>query len=296
MAEHSHLSIGEVLSLLQDEFPDVTISKIRFLESQGLLDPERTPSGYRKFYAEDIDRLRWILTEQREHFLPLKVIKDRLEEHGPGVPPPTAAPAGPPSTDPSSAPGEDDQAPTDGRPVDPRGEVDASTGTLPIWMADVAREQAARKAAAIGRSQPDVGTTRPSPLDAGPTAVTLTRSELAHASGLTDHQIGELEQYGLLGAQHIGDDEVYDGNGLVVSQKAAALFDRGLSARHLRAFKLAADREAALFEQLVMPLLKQRNAEGRARAVTELAELTALTEALHAALLRTALRGHLHQT
>ena len=76
--ERTHLSIGEVLSLLQDEFPDVTISKIRFLESQGLLDPERTPSGYRKFYDDDIERLRWILPQQRDHFLPLKVIKDRL--------------------------------------------------------------------------------------------------------------------------------------------------------------------------------------------------------------------------
>ena len=76
------LSIGEVLSLLKDEFPDVTISKIRFLESQGLIDPERTPSGYRKFYDPDIDRLRWILRQQRENFLPLKVIKGRLSEEG----------------------------------------------------------------------------------------------------------------------------------------------------------------------------------------------------------------------
>ena len=73
-----HRSIGEVLSLLRGEFPDVTISKIRFLESQGLVDPERTPSGYRRFYDKDIDRLRWILRQQRENYLPLKVIKDRL--------------------------------------------------------------------------------------------------------------------------------------------------------------------------------------------------------------------------
>jgi DNA-binding transcriptional MerR regulator len=84
--EHAHLSIGEVLSLLLEEFPDVTISKIRFLESQGLLDPERTPSGYRKFYEADIERLRWILTQQRENFLPLKVIKDRLDEVESGAP------------------------------------------------------------------------------------------------------------------------------------------------------------------------------------------------------------------
>ena len=78
-----HLSIGEVLATLRDEFPDITISKIRFLESQGLIDPERTPSGYRKFYGPDIDRLRWILHQQKENFLPLKVIKGRLEEAGP---------------------------------------------------------------------------------------------------------------------------------------------------------------------------------------------------------------------
>src|SRR5579859_2846141 len=85
MPERAHLSIGEVLSLLREEFPDVTISKIRFLESQGLVDPERTPSGYRKFYDEDVERLRWILRQQRENFLPLKVIKGRLSEHGTDV-------------------------------------------------------------------------------------------------------------------------------------------------------------------------------------------------------------------
>src|SRR5690606_33793086 len=74
-----YLSIGEVLGLLLEEFPDVTISKIRFLESQGLISPERTPSGYRKFYETDVELLRVILTEQRQNYLPLRVIKDRLE-------------------------------------------------------------------------------------------------------------------------------------------------------------------------------------------------------------------------
>ena len=78
MTTRSYLSIGDVLTLLRQEFPDVTISKIRFLESQGLVNPERTPSGYRKFYEQDVERLRWVLRQQREHFLPLKVIKDRL--------------------------------------------------------------------------------------------------------------------------------------------------------------------------------------------------------------------------
>src|SRR6056297_603611 len=74
-----HLSIGEVLALLLEEFPDITISKIRFLESQGLIDPERTASGYRKFYADDVELLRCILREQRENYLPLRVIKDRID-------------------------------------------------------------------------------------------------------------------------------------------------------------------------------------------------------------------------
>src|SRR5712691_1406390 len=78
MATRSYMSIGEVLVTLKTEFPDVTISKIRFLEGEGLIDPERTQSGYRKFYDPDVTRLRQILRLQRDEYLPLKVIKDRL--------------------------------------------------------------------------------------------------------------------------------------------------------------------------------------------------------------------------
>jgi len=74
-------SIGEVLALLRTEFADVSISKIRFLESQGLVNPERTASGYRKFRDDDVARLRYILRQQKEHFLPLKVIKGRLTQN-----------------------------------------------------------------------------------------------------------------------------------------------------------------------------------------------------------------------
>ena len=80
MSSRTYLSIGDVLTLLREEFPDVTISKIRFLESQGLVNPERSPSGYRKFFDHDVERLRWVLRQQREHFLPLKVIRDRLAD------------------------------------------------------------------------------------------------------------------------------------------------------------------------------------------------------------------------
>jgi DNA-binding transcriptional MerR regulator len=78
MATRNYQSIGEVLVSLKAEFPDITISKIRFLEAKGLIEPERTPSGYRKFYEGDIDRLRSILKMQRGEYLPLKVIKERL--------------------------------------------------------------------------------------------------------------------------------------------------------------------------------------------------------------------------
>ncbi len=82
MATRSYMSIGEILVALKPEFPDITISKIRFLEGEGLIDPERTPSGYRKFYDKDVERLRTILRMQRDEYLPLKVIKERLEDGG----------------------------------------------------------------------------------------------------------------------------------------------------------------------------------------------------------------------
>lgn len=78
MPESDQLSIGEVINLLRDDFPDVSVSKIRFLESQGLIDPDRTGSGYRQFDGNDVARLRFILQQQRDHFLPLKVIKSKL--------------------------------------------------------------------------------------------------------------------------------------------------------------------------------------------------------------------------
>lgn len=78
MPDTENLSIGEVINLLRDDFPDVSVSKIRFLESQGLIDPDRSGSGYRQFGSTDVARLRFILQQQRDHFLPLKVIKSKL--------------------------------------------------------------------------------------------------------------------------------------------------------------------------------------------------------------------------
>jgi len=87
MSTRKPLTIGETINLLKAEFPDVTVSKVRFLESQGLIHPERSASGYREFRSADIDRIRYILRQQRDHFLPLRVIKSKLTAWGRGEEP-----------------------------------------------------------------------------------------------------------------------------------------------------------------------------------------------------------------
>jgi DNA-binding transcriptional MerR regulator len=87
-AVSAYMTIGDVLGRLRAEFPDVTISKIRFLESEGLIEPERSPSGYRKFTHGDVERLRFILAAQRDHYLPLRVIKEQLQARDRGAEPP----------------------------------------------------------------------------------------------------------------------------------------------------------------------------------------------------------------
>ncbi|MBO4259339.1 transcriptional regulator FtsR [Streptomyces griseorubiginosus] len=90
-ADSGLMSIGTVLNVLRDEFPEVTISKIRFLESEGLVEPQRTPSGYRKFTAADVERLGHVLRMQRDHYLPLKVIREHLDAVERGEAPPLPA-------------------------------------------------------------------------------------------------------------------------------------------------------------------------------------------------------------
>ncbi|SER61683.1 MerR family regulatory protein [Propionibacterium cyclohexanicum] len=102
MAQAPLRSIGQVLTILKAEFPDVSISKIRFLEGEGLVSPERAPSGYRKYSQADIDRLRYILRVQRDQYLPLKVIRENLELMDAGKEPPRAEPPPPPPVESSS--------------------------------------------------------------------------------------------------------------------------------------------------------------------------------------------------
>ena len=113
------LTIGEVLAVLRDDFPDVTISKIRYLESEDLVHPQRTPSGYRKFSRADVSRLRYVLAAQRDQYLPLKVIKEHLEALDRGEPLPGGGPAVAP-------------------PPPPPGE-DGATGTPPLTSEQFAR-------------------------------------------------------------------------------------------------------------------------------------------------------------
>jgi len=103
------MGIGEVLRRLSDEFPDVSISKIRFLESEGLIEPQRTASGYRKFSYPDLERLRYILAAQRDHYLPLKVIREHLDAIARGLEPPAFAGAPPRAPAPVITDGASDQ-------------------------------------------------------------------------------------------------------------------------------------------------------------------------------------------
>ena len=241
MATRPYLSIGEVLTLLKDEFPDVTISKIRFLESQGLLDPERTPSGYRKFYDNDVARLRWILRQQREHFLPLKVIKGRLVG-------------------------------------DTEGEGEGEEQT-----------------ADVGTRIPVATSGDPDPLAPPRSGTSLTLQELATSCALEPDDLKELERYGLIASRTVGGTAYYDDDALSAAHVAAGFMKFGVEARHLRMYKTAAEREAGFFEQVVMPMLKQRNPDARRQAGETLAELARLGQRLRSAMLRNALRDYLEE-
>jgi DNA-binding transcriptional MerR regulator len=373
MSERSHLSIGEVLSLLREEFPDVTISKIRFLESQGLVDPERTPSGYRKFYDHDVERLRWILRQQREHFLPLKVIRGRLTDQGEEVDelgladeddgrpdsgddagdlrePPVLAPTARADSDSAAevserepaqvaaalsantATSEGDGVPS-GRPGPPPAE--SSPDLQPAGVA------AAAAAAASGPPSPRQAEAKPSTPAPRPTHVTpslfaearsdQTRSaaqgrsaapppkpggaapkpggtarrgrqasdetesysvdELATAAGATAELVAELKQFGLVSPHAVvAGTPYFDECALAVTRAAAQFAGYGVEVRHLRAWRNAADREAGLFEQIVLPLLRQRNPQARLQAADTLSDLARLGGDLRSALLDQAIR------
>jgi DNA-binding transcriptional MerR regulator len=408
VVERTYLSIGDVLSLLREEFPDITISKIRFLESRGLLIPERTPSGYRKFYEHDVDRLRWILRQQRENFLPLKVIKGRLEGNEPSseptpmfevvgegdAPPPleavyvgssngsyggaepdervpaevgvgaarraTVAAARPrvsagtgaitPRRAPEARADERHSASSGPEPSDPSdrsdpsdlhaGDIDtthssvdamptasgsgdatappaagapATSAAPPRLAAPIDMQVAAIDVQAANASSPDnAGSGRRAdstaarvpptsgrgflpaggaPVDSGSLAgASLTAAELAQASGLDAAQVEELESYGLIESRMVAGVPCYDENALVVCGLASGFARFGVEARHLRLFKHAAERQASLYSQIVMPLLRQRNPDARRRAHDDLTRLSDLGASMQACFAKAVLR------
>ncbi len=232
MPTRNYQSIGEVLVSVKTEFPDITISKIRFLESEGLIDPERTPSGYRKFYEKDVDRLKSILRMQRDEYLPLKVIKDRLLE----------------------------QESPDGQ------------GDIPTVAATPDAEEE---------------------LTEPPTGLQMSIDEMSAATGIDRDRIRELEGFGLVCSHGPEGARYYDGDDYIVLSIVKDFFRFGVEPRHLTMYKHFEEREAAFFETIVMPQLRQRNPDARRTASSSLTDLAKASRKLKQALLRTNLRQHL---
>lgn len=245
-------TIGEVLNRLKEEFEDITISKIRFLESEGLIHPDRTDSGYRKFTEEDVDRLRYVLRSQRDRYLPLKVIKEELDRIDAGLPVEVPAP--------------------------PLGPVTADDAPEPV---------ASSPPATTTPRTPEVDDA--SSVIAPPTDVQLSLSELCDVTGLSIAQIRQLGDHGL-----IEGDQTFDGDDLQIARTAARLIDLGLEPRHLRMYLQFAVREIGVYEQLVVPLLKQRNPDSRARAQEQLDDLARHGSRLYRTMLGRRLRELLH--
>ena len=368
-ATAGHLSIGEVLAMVQQDFPDVTISKIRFLESQGLIAPERTGSGYRKFYEADIERLRWILHQQRDNFLPLKVIKNMLEQGVDQYDPMGDQPTLWSTTtdldllDPSTVQDDEDDEDED----DPSLSDEAAAGAermSPAHPAVASATQRSEDSTSAQRSRAllpearnaqrdaDLATETTStsgepvtesnrPAHATPADVVaalqedprikgrsrkgssasngdgsssaqsepseaarsgrgkparkkkssasdtlLSAEELCELCSISEDLLAGLEQYGLVVPGFMGGRPTYDGEAVEVAHFAARYAELGVEPRHLRMYKVSAEREAGFVEQLVVPLMKQRNPASRQQAAERCDELLAMGAELHAALLQ----------
>jgi DNA-binding transcriptional MerR regulator len=250
------LSIVEVLGLLRPEFPDVTISKLRFLEAEGLVEPMRAPSGYRKYTRAHVERLRFVLAAQRDRYLPLRVIREQVEaldrgERVVGLPPLPS----PPSV-----------------PAPARVPVVAAVPAAPT---------------PVSAPVPSVAPVAPAPRTDFADNARLTREQLAERSGLDEAGLVDLEQYGLLVP---GPNGFYGGEALTVARIAAQLAEYGLEGRHLRPYRATADREVGLLAQLVTTMAKQGSPGAREHAFETVHELAALCAQLHGALVRQGLR------
>jgi DNA-binding transcriptional MerR regulator len=271
VSDRDYLSIGEVLAQLLEEFPDVTISKIRFLESQGLIEPERTPSGYRKFTSSEVDRLRFILREQRTNYLPLRIIKDKLDDDTSDIsrdisrdimmPSEYVATSGHPATR-TSVP----------RPRDTLSNVQMIPTSLP--------EQDPMVPESTLREQ------RHYALDHVDKTESIPRDQLLQQFEIDASFLKELESSGLISGHEVGDTTFFDASSIAIAKAAARFQALGIDIRHLRAWKSAADREVSLFEQRILPYLRQRNPVARDEALRMLAEFMELGGQLRSALIQ----------
>lgn len=250
------MSIGSVLDLLRPDFPDITISKIRFLESEGLISPERTPSGYRRFHVADVERLRFVLTAQRDQYLPLKVIKEQLEAIDSG-----AATLGVREARARAGVVSEGEL----HPMGPNG--DGRLRRLGVVSGEVSPEEL--------RFDHEIR---------------IPRADLLQQAGIDEKFLTELIRANLITPGAAG---YFDADAVTLARTAKALSEFGLEARHLRAFKLAADREAAMVAQIAAPIAKSRDADARARAEETVRELAALSLTLHTALVKTSVRASL---
>lgn len=227
MNVRDYLTIGEIVQRLQGTHPDLTISKVRFLEDEGLIAPERTAGGYRKFRLSDVARIEMILRLQKEHFLPLAVIREKLAEYD-------------------------------------RGRVPAELQRV-----------------AVGEPEPVVVTGN----EDGP----MRFDDAPAALGIPASFVRELVDFGIARVHEIDGVEGLDRADIPSVHAAWDLRKYGVEPRHLRMYGSFAEREAALFAQIVLPSFRHRTPESRKRLAETLTELGDLTDQLKARLLRRAL-------
>ncbi len=255
MTEARH-SIGWVVKELTPEFPDLSISKIRYLETEGLLSPERAPSGYRKYSVGDVKRLHYILTMQRTHYLPLKVIREHLDQIDRGLTPPRI------------------DTPSPGVP-DPPPEPEAEPPRRPAPAADQRVEEPARNGQDPRNGQ-EPRRRRP---------VRLSRAELIEKTGLAEPVLAELER--LLVITPRRGTHYYDQDAFAVAIAAKQLASYGIDPRHLRQIKIAADKEVGLINQATAA----HSRRGSSRQTIE--ELTRLINVTHLAMVRSGVQREL---
>ncbi len=252
------VNIGEVLNRLKPEFEDITMSKIRFLETKGLIQPDRTEGGYRKFTPEDVERLRYILRAQRDRYLPLDVIKDELDRMDTGQL-------------------------SQGQAVVGSGSVSAGSPPSP--------------GGPVGHKPPGALRLVPSPeqtrgvLDRSPLEARLTAGDLAMATGLMPNDVDELRDAGILSSG----DPVFDADDLAIAHAAQALVDAGLEPRHLKIYLRFTDNEVAQHAQRVRGSLRSRRPDALDEAQEEMERVVLAASELHRLLLVRSVRALLDE-